>query len=229
MKKTMSMLIAAGLAFAGYPEDHSVEEAAISSRAFGTSNGTLVYLKPEMSSFWHTATNRTIDLPVDFPSSAAKATLTVTGAFGYTQEISDITTPSVSVTLPAAVHSADAPATEDVFDFTLSFDDGTVRSARLGLISGLGADGEGTTRCLAPATDRRWAKVNGSVAIPIPYGMKTFEIGGVSTNTGLNGAQGWFPLKLRGRTEAALTGIAGEIVYSATLIGVAPGFSVIVR
>ena len=229
MKKAMSMLIAAGLAFAGYSEDHGVEEAALLSRASGTSNGTLVYLRPEMSSFWHTATNRTIDLPVDFPSSAAKATLTVTGAFGYTQEISDITTPSVTVTLPAADHSIDKPATEDVFDLSLSFDDGTVRTARLGLISGLGADGEGATRCLAPATDRGWAKVNGSVAIPIPYGMKTFEIGGVSTNTGLNGAQGWFPLKLRGRTEATLTGIVGEDLYSATLSGVAVGFSVIIR
>lgn len=207
----------------------SVTLASLSSFAGDMSDGTLVYLKPEMSSFWHTATNRTIDLPVDFPASASKATLTVTGAFGYSETVSDITTPSVTVTLPAAAYSLDAPATEDVFDFSLSFDDGTVRTARLGLISGLGAEGEGTTRCLAPATDRRWAKVNGSVAIPIPYGMTTFEIGGVSTNTGLNGAQGWFPLKLRGRTEATLTGLVGEEIYSSTLSGVATGLSVIIR
>ena len=207
----------------------SVTLASLSSFAGDMSDGTLVYLKPEMSSFWHTATNRTIDLPVDFPASATKATLTITGAFGYTQTVSDIITHSVTVTLPAADHSIDKPATEDVFDFSLSFNDGTVRTARLGLISGLGAEGEGATRCIAPATDRRWAKVNGSVAIPIPYGMKTFEIGGVSTNTWLNGAQGWFPLKLRGRTEAVVTGLVGEEVYSATLIGVAPGLSVIVR
>lgn len=207
----------------------SMTFASVASFAGDMSDGTLVYLKPEMSSFWHTATNRTIDLPVDFPASATKATLTITGAFGYTQTVSDIITHSVTVTLPAADHSIDKPATEDVFDFSLSFDDGTVRTARLGLISGLGADGEGTTRCLAPATDRRWAKVNGSVAIPIPYGMKTFEIEGVSTNTGLNGAQGWFPLKLRGRTEATLTGLVGEELYSSTLRGATAGFSVIVR
>ena len=207
----------------------SVTLASLSSFAGDISDGTLVYLKPEMSSFWHTATNRTIDLPVDFPASATKATLTITGAFGYTQTVSDIITHSVTVTLPAADHSIDKPATEDVFDFSLSFNDGTVRTARLGLISGLGAEGEGATRCIAPATDRKWGKVNGCVAIPIPYGMKSFEIGGVSTNTGLNGAQGWFPLKLRGRTEATLTGLVGEEIYSATLIGVAPGLSVIVR
>lgn len=207
----------------------SVTLASLSSFAGDMSSGTLVYLRPEMSSFWHTATNRTIDLPVDFPASATKATLTITGAFGYTQTVSDIITHSVTVTLPAADHSIDKPATEDVFDFSLSFDDGTVRTARLGLISGLGADGEGTTRCLAPATDRRWAKVNGCVAIPIPYGMTTFEIGGVTTNTGLNGAQGWFPLKLRGRTEATLTGFVGEELYSSTLRGAARGLSIIVR
>jgi hypothetical protein len=207
----------------------SVTLASLSSFAGDMSDGTLVYLKPEMSSFWHTATNRTIDLPVDFPASATKATLTITGAFGYTQTVSDIITHSVTVTLPAADHSIDKPATEDVFDFSLSFNDGTVRTARLGLISGLGAEGEGATRCIAPATDRKWAKVNGSVAIPIPYGMKTFEIGGVSTNTGLNGAQGWFPLKLRGRTEATLTGLVGEEIYSSTLSGVATGLSVIIR
>ncbi len=207
----------------------SVTLASLSSFADDMSDGILVYLKPEMSSFWHTATNRTIDLPVDFPASATKATLTITGAFGYTQTVSDIITHSVTVTLPAADHSIDKPATEDVFDFSLSFNDGTVRTARLGLISGLGAEGEGATRCIAPATDRKWAKVNGSVAIPIPYGMKTFEIGGVSTNTGLNGAQGWFPLKLRGRTEATLTGLVGEELYSSTLSGVATGLSVIIR
>ena len=207
----------------------SVTLASLSSFADDMSDGILVYLKPEMSSFWHTATNRTIDLPVDFPASATKATLTITGAFGYTQTVSDIITHSVTVTLPVADHSIDKPATEDVFDFSLSFNDGTVRTARLGLISGLGAEGEGATRCIAPATDRKWAKVNGSVAIPIPYGMKTFEIGGVSTNTGLNGAQGWFPLKLRGRTEATLTGLVGEELYSSTLSGVATGLSVIIR
>ena len=59
--------------------------------------------------------------------------------------------------------------------------------------------------------------------------MTTFEIGGVSTNTGLNGAQGWFPLKLRGRTETTLTGLVGEELYSSTLSGAARGLSVIVR
>lgn len=170
----------------------------ILSYAGDKSDGTLVYLKPEMSSFWHTATNRTMTFPVEFPSSASSATLTITGTFGYSETISDITESFVNVTLPAATHPVDKPATEDVFDFVLSFNDGTVRRARLGLIAGLDDDGEGDTRCIAPVSDRKWGKVNGCVAVPIPYGMKEFEIGGVVTNTALNGAQGWFPLKLRG-------------------------------
>lgn len=204
-------------------------EVSVSSYATDTSSGTLVYLRPELSSFWHTVTNRTMTLPVDFPPAASTATLTVTGAFGYTEKISDITTPFVTVTLPAAAPYTDAPATEDVFDFTLTFDDGTVRSARLGLISGLGAGGEGATRCLAPATNRKWSKMNGCIAVPVPYGMKSLEIGGVVTNTGLNGAQGWFPLKVQGGTKATLTGVLGEDVWTATLSGAVMGFFVFLR
>lgn len=76
--------------------------AALSASASDRSAPALVYLRPETSSFWHTATNSTMMLPVDFPFGASSATLTIAGAFGYSQTIPDITASSVTVTLPEA-------------------------------------------------------------------------------------------------------------------------------
>ena len=206
--------------------------AALASMPYLTSASdrsapALVYLRPETSSFWHTATNSTMTLPVDFPANASSATLTITGAFGYSQTISDITTSSVTVALPAATMGETMIATEDVYDFTLAFDDGTVRTAKLGLISGLG-DGRGATRCLAPPSGRAWAKVCGQVAIPIPYGITSFEIDGVATDTGLGGAQGWYAFKLDIDTTATLSALVDEDPWSATLKGAGTGCIVIV-
>lgn len=193
-----------------------------------TSDPVLVYVRPEMSSFWHTATNRTMILPVDFPADASSATLTISGAFGYSQTIADIDSSFVTVTLPEATMDGDSPATEDVYDFTLEFNNGTVRTAKLGLIAGLG-DGEGLTRCLAPASGSAWEKVKGQVAIPIPYGMTSFEINGTSTDNGLDGAQGWYVLKLKSNVSAALSGLVGEDSWTALLKGAATGFFLILR
>ena len=203
--------------------------ASVTALADGdTSDPALVYLRPETSSFWHTATNSTMTLPVEFPVGASSATLTVTGAFNYSQTINDITSSSVTVALPEAVMPENDPATEDVYDFTLTFNDGTVRTAKLGLIAGLG-DGEGQTRCLAPASGSAWEKVKGQVAIPIPYGMTSFEINGTSTDTGLDGAQGWYALKLKSNVSAALSGLVGEDSWIAVLNGAATGFFLILR
>ena len=202
--------------------------AAFSAHSGDTSDGALVYLRPETSSFWHTATNSTMTLPVDFPVGASSATLTVTGSFGYSVTIDDITSPSVTVTLPEATMLENAPATEDVYDFMLTFDDGTVRTAKLGLIAGLG-DGEGQTRCLSPVSCAAWEKANGQVAIPIPFGMTSFSVDGVPTDTGLDGAQGWYALKLKSNVAASLSALVGEVEWQALLRGAATGLFIILR
>lgn len=192
------------------------------------SDPALVYLRTDTSSFWHTATNSTMTLPVDFPYGASSATLTVSGAFGYSQTIDGITTPFVTVALPEATMPDRKPATEDVYDFTLTFDDGTVRTAKLGFVSGLG-DGRGATRCLAPASGRAWERVNGQVAIPIPYGMTSFEIDGVAVETGLGGAQGWCAVKLGSKVPASLSGVVDGEPWTAALRGAAMGFLIAVQ
>lgn len=194
-----------------------------------TSEPTLVFMRPETSSFWNTATNNTMTVPVDFPSGATTATLTVNG-LGYTAAYTNIAKGSDSFTfeLPAA----DSPQTENVYDLTLTFNDGTVRRAKLGLIEGLSPKAEGTTRCLAPANGRVWNKVKGGKAVlPIPHGTTSFSVtvNGETRaeSTGLDGAQGWYALGLRGGDSASLSMIADGLSYSASLLGSRDGIVVV--
>ena len=166
-------------------------------------------------------------MPIDWPEGASAATLTVTG-LGYSHVYTDISGESYTFDLPDAVDSQ----TENVYDLTLAFDDTakTVRTAKIGLIAGLCPDNEGKTRCLAPQGTRKWNKVKGGRAVlPIPYGTKSFTVGGVEKVSELGGAQGWYALDglVPGQaTELTLSTDEGD--YSASLFGVG-GILLLVR
>ena len=190
------------------------------------SEPTFVFLRPETSSFWNTATNNTMTVPIDYPAGATKkASLEVSG-LGYSKSYENLIGDSFTFTLPPAT----SPETENVYDLTLTFDDGTVRTAKLGLVQGLSPDSEGTTRCLAPSGSRVWNKVKGQAVLPIPYGMKTLKINGVDTDAGLDGAQGWYALgKIEPNETVKLSGVAGGVEYAASLLGGGAGLMLIFR
>ncbi len=182
-----------------------------------TSEPTFVFLRPETSSFWNTATNSTMTVPIDYPRGARAATLSVRG-LGYEQTYAGITEATFTFELPAPT----SPETENVYDLTLAFDDAaaTVRTAKLGLVQGLSPDAEGTTRCLAPATAKVWRRAKGRAVLPIPYGTTSFTVNGVETDTGLDGAQGWFAIGGIGPEEnVSLSLMAGGVEYAASLLG----------
>ena len=194
------------------------------------SNSTFVYLQPEKSSFWHTATNSTMTLPIDYPSGATKATLTVSGAGYAAKTYPNLTGNSFELALPVP----DSPQAENVYDLPLAFDDGTVRTATLGLIQGLSTDSEGFTRWLAPAEGDVWNTIKKRAVMPIPYGTESFTMsvnGGtpMEVDTGLNGAQGWYALKPAIDDSVSLSLVAGGINYAATLLGQGDGFFVIIQ
>jgi hypothetical protein len=86
------------------------------------------------------------------------------------------------------------------------------------------------TRCLAPQTDRVWSKVNGRAVLPIPYGTVSFTVNGVETDTGLDGAQGWYAINGLGfGVNASLGLLAGGVQYAASLIGGPGGIMLIVK
>ena len=195
------------------------------------SEETFVFLRPETSSFWNTATNSTMSLPIDYPNGATKAKLEVTGV-GYSKVYENITSDSFDIELPVP----DSPQTENVYDLKLTFDnEAIVRTAKLGLIQGLSPDSEGATRCLAPAEGSVWNKVKYRAVLPIPYGttslsMQTNSGEWKELDTGLNGAQGWYALSPIGRGDnLSLSCIVDGVSYVASLIGGGDGFFVIVK
>ena len=192
----------------------------------------LVFLNEKMSSHWHTATNCVIDLPIMFPDGASSATLSIAGPGYSAQYAISSGTEQYTLSLPAA----SSPSTENVYDLSLAFNDSasTVRTAKLGLIYGYGATTTGWTRCLAPAGTKAWSKTDGVAVIPIPYGTTSFTValnGGeaTETDTGLDGAAGWYPLRLRGSATAELAAVTPEGNLAANLSGDGAGFFLIVR
>ena len=196
------------------------------------SEPTFVFLRPETSSFWNTATNNTMTVPIDYPEGASSASLSVSG-LGYSKEYGNIVKVdpdegSNEFTFELPMPSS--PETENVYDLTLTFDNGMTRTAKLGLIQGLSPDSEGTTRCLAPVGSKVWNRVKGQAVLPIPYGMNTIKVNGVDRDTGLDGAQGWYALgKIEPNETVTLSGVAGGVEYAASLLGGGAGLMLICK
>ena len=189
------------------------------------SDSTFIFMCPDTSSFWRTATNQVMALPVSFPAGASSATLSVT-APGYSAQYAIATPGDFLLSLPAAT----SPETENVYDLTLTFNDAsaTVRTAKLGLIDAV-LPGGGETRCIAPASAPKWKRVKGRAVIPVPYGVTSFTINGATVDTGLNGAQGWFPITLLDGQTANLALEAGGETFTASLWRVPEATTILVR
>ena len=205
------------------------------------SEPTFVFLRPETSSFWNTATNNTMTVPLDFPSGATKATLSIRG-LDYVREYADITRlvgdeerKDFTFELPEPT----SQEAENVYNLTLSFDDAalTTRTAKLGLIQGLSPDAEGTTRCLAPETSRVWQKVKGRAVMPIPFGTDKLSVNGIEVDSDelartKDGVimQGWYAIGgLDAGTDASLELVANGVTYAASLIGGPGGLMLIIK
>ena len=186
-----------------------------------TSGNTFIYVDTAESSFWRTATNNVVELSIDYPETATSASLTVAGAYGYSASYSDVPEGRYAVALPAA----SSPETEDVYDFTLTFSDGTERNARFAVIAGVSDRPEGTARCVRSSASSSWSKVHNRAVIPVPYGTTSLTVGGNVVDTGLGGAQGWFaygPVAARQSQTLQLT--TPEDVWRVLLTGFSEGF-----
>ena len=194
------------------------------------SDPVFVFLRPETSSFWNTATNSTISVPVEYPKGATKASLEVTGP-GYSKTYHNLPEGNFELSFPPAV----SERTENVYALALSFDDGTVRTAKLGLVQGHSSGSGGNARCILSGSAFSWNKVKYRAVLPVPYGMKTVKITvdgkeTVDADTGLGGAQGWFALDPVARGDrVSVSGSANGIRYDAFLLGWGDGFFFHVR
>ena len=154
------------------------------------SERTFVYVQPELSSFWRTAADNVVELPVDMPLNAKSATLRVSGV-RYERTYQNLTEGVYRLVLPEAT----SPDKENLYSLVLSFDDGTVRTAEFGVIEGIRTAVEGcSTRCRLSSNGLSWRKTSSCAVIPVPYGMTSFAVtksGEEIQKTVLDGAQGW--------------------------------------
>lgn len=140
---------------------------------------------------WRTATGGTMRVEWTFPLDATVAHLAVTGRTVKIY-IPDITDEFADVELPVPANAKD----EDVIDFTLSFNDGTVKTASLGLVRGRG-EGAGittSTECLASKDSPFWRYAEKRFVVPVPHGAKSVTVAGEVADTGQDGAAGWLAL-----------------------------------
>jgi hypothetical protein len=138
---------------------------------------------------WRTAPGCTVMLPVPFPEGAAEATLTVSGAYGYTKTYEGITGASCTITLPAAVTEAD----EDVYYLTLSFDKGESLSASLAVIAGCGKTSSASGRCVHPEGSAKWTRAGLRAVVPVLAGSSV-SVGGKTADAGESGDARWLAL-----------------------------------
>lgn len=191
-----------------------------------SSASTFIYVDTSESPFWRTATNSTVELAIDYPAGVSSASLSVTGAFGYSMSDANVAAGLYKLSLPAAT----SPETEDVYDLVLTLGDGTVRTARFGVISGVSNSPEGSTRCIPSSRSPAWSRVHERAVMPIPYGTVSLSVGGEPVDTGLDGAAGWYPLgPLAVDSSEAVSLETSDTVYSQLLKGVGIGFLLLFR
>ena len=192
------------------------------------SDATFVFLQPETSSFWCTARNSTMTIPIYYPKGATKADLLVDG-MQYAKSYNDITSDSVDIELPAPANER----TENVYTLTLSFDDGTVQTAKLGAVRGYAKDAAGVARCVIPEELASWKKFKYRAVLPVPYGMKNLTLclnGAEPQPLETDGAQGWYGLEGIKRNDSLdFTYELNGMPYALSLVGGGDGFFFIMK
>ena len=213
MKLKKMTAIAAGLALAG--------------AAFASDTGDALLLFKDSGSFWHTATNSTITVPLDFKDGATSATLTVRGS-AYLRVYEGITTNAFTFSLP----SADDIAHEDVYELSLVFDNGAETTARIGLPHGLMAGAEGATRCIPESSSSRWPRTYGNGLMPVPAETTSLMVDGspvTESTPGFTGAQGWLALGPVAKDSTVDVSMSdGSRTVERTLVGAVIGGTMII-
>ena len=155
------------------------------------SEPTPILLDTDSYYFWRTATGGTMRVEWTFPLNATVANLAVTGRT-FKVALSGIRTEYADLELPTPATAKD----EDVLDFTLSFNDGSVKTASLGLVRGRAGGGGVTTptSCLASTNAPTWRQSGKYFVLPVPEGAETVTVAGEPVDTGLGGAAGWLAL-----------------------------------
>lgn len=164
--------------------DEEGETAELEGARPGVSDQVEIFARPDETAFWRTATNSTFDVSWVFPPSAGKATLSVVGK-GAERTYPDLTATAQTVELPVVSSAAD----EDVYELTLTFDDGTVERCTMAVVRGA-KEGAAATVDYASTRKPSWHTVGSRAVFPVPFGAVSITVDGETAE--LDGSYGWF-------------------------------------
>lgn len=188
--------------------------------ASDTSSAASVFINTKSTSLWRTGVSATFDLPVEYPPLASSVDISVKGV-RYASSIPGVTSAVQTVTLPAP----ESDSTENVYEITLAFNDGTTNRCAFALVRSQSAGASCPVRLVSAS---RWSRISSRKVMPMPEDC-SLSIDAESVSTGLDGARGWFacPKMDAGEHEFALSGPDGDVFR--TMLYAGPGCVISVR
>ena len=147
-------------------------EGTIDGAVYGESAAFEVFGRIDDTYSWRTAPPGDFTVSWTFPDGASSATLLVEGV-GYSQTYANLSATSQLLSLPAA-----AEGNENVYNLTLTFNDGTVKTASLGRIRGA-VPGNAATIRYAPPGKKAWQNAERVNVFAVPSGTRSLTADGV--------------------------------------------------
>ena len=149
-------------------------EGTIDGAVYGESAAFAVFGRIGDTYSWRTAPPGDFTVSWTFPDGASSATLLVEGV-GYSQTYANLSATSQLLSLPAA-----AEGNENVYNLTLTFNDGTVKTASLGRIRGAVQGSAATIRYSPVPADTSVAQRASKVSVfAIPPETSALQVDGV--------------------------------------------------
>ena len=177
------------------------------------SDPAVIYLKPEKFRMWHTAEGNVVTVRWARPATASRTTLTVAG-YKFSQAFENLTAESAEITLPAP----DDTTKEGAYTITLTFNDGTEKSAVLGVVRGTGASASTAGVAVLPdPAAAKWGHFKAkAVTVPVPEGAESITVDGEAKPTGLGGDAGWYTVApVKGGADTTVAVGESEVTLTA--------------
>lgn len=180
---------------------------------------------PDASLLWHAATANRIKLSLDFPLGQSSATLTVFDGTS-SQHYENLTDSFVWVDLPVVAKESE----ERIYSFTLRYENGFERTARLAVVRGEGKEGDVVSARCIPEMSARWSKFTRSAVLPVFAGTRDFRINGASVATTGGEGMGWSMVEYDSETSLYhIEDILADSSYVADLYGQGGGLVIFLR
>ena len=193
--------------------------AAYSHAAGDVSAATGVFVDPDASILWRTASSGSIAIPIEYPPMASSVDISVKGV-KYSASFPGVTATTHVMSLPAPANDSG----ENVYEVVLGFNDGTTNKCAFALVRSQSSNASCPARLTSSA---KWQRISAKKVMMVPAGH-SLSVDGETVAAGMAGAWGWYacPRLAAGVHEFVLSG-EGDI--SRTMEFTVPGMAINMR